>query len=67
MDIPPLRLVLEINPTAAPLTGTVNQSGAEPKAFTGWTQLGHAVDTAIAAAAADTTKPHLGHEEGATP
>jgi hypothetical protein len=67
MDVPPLRLVLEIDPTTAPLTGKLSQCGSEPKTFTGWTQLGHAVDTAIAAAAADTTKNQLGHEERATP
>ncbi len=63
MNIPTLRLVLEIDPTAAPLTGTLTQGGVAPKAFTGWTQLGHAVDTAITAAAANATKTHLGQQE----
>ena len=67
MEVPPLRLVLEIDPMAKPLTGILSQSGAAPQTFTGWTQLGHAVDTAIAAAAWRRTDPERDDDEAGTP
>jgi len=72
MDRHVLRLTLEIDPLAEPLVGTLRAGVGPDQTFTGWTQLGHAVDGAIQAArrAADghTTSDAAGvdrsHDEG---
>jgi hypothetical protein len=43
-------LTLRIDPAADPLTGTVGEPSGPERTFTGWTELGHAIDTAIQAA-----------------
>jgi hypothetical protein len=43
-------LTLRIDPVTDPLTGTVGEPSGPQRAFTGWTELGHAIDTAIQAA-----------------
>ena len=43
-----LRLVVEIDPDADPVAGTVRATPGVGHAFTGWTQLGHVLGQAIA-------------------
>jgi len=50
MDRPVLRLTLDIDPMAEPLVGTLHVGSGPAQDFTGWTQLGHAVEGAIQAA-----------------
>lgn len=42
-----LRLVLDVDPLADPLVGTLHAGTDPAQEFTGWTELGHAVDAAI--------------------
>lgn len=44
-----VRLVLEIDPAARPVSGTLCDERGVPQAFTGWTQLGARLDGAISA------------------
>ncbi len=48
MGRPRLRLVLEIDPTADPVAGTLREDSGPVQRFTGWTQLGHALAVVIA-------------------
>lgn len=50
MEVRLLSLVLEIDLTTDLVAGTVRDSASPTQAFTGWTQLGHVLDLAIAAA-----------------
>lgn len=43
-----MKLVLEIDPAARPVSGTVCDECGVPQPFTGWTQLGAMLDGAIA-------------------
>jgi hypothetical protein len=46
----PMKLVLEIDPAADPVCGTLCDERGVPQAFTGWTQLGAILDGAISGA-----------------
>lgn len=58
MEVRWLSLVLEIDATADPISGTVRDLPGQAQAFAGWTQLGHLLDGAITAAR---QRPAAGH------
>lgn len=49
--IEPLRLTIELDPAAQPITGRVQEGGRPAVEFCGWLELLSAVDTRIDAAA----------------
>ena len=50
--VPQIRIAIELDPGAEPLSGTIRVAGEEPRPFVGWMQLAHAIDVARAAGAA---------------
>lgn len=55
-----LKLLLEIDPMAEPVAGMVREGPGPSQMFTGWTQLGHALDVAITEARHRAGAPHEG-------
>jgi hypothetical protein len=41
-----LRISIELDPGAEPVAGRITVPGAEPRAFVGWMELVHAIDSA---------------------
>jgi hypothetical protein len=60
-------LTLRIDPAADPLTDTVSDPSGPQRAFTGWTELGDTIKTAVEAARQrDATDPVFDAPAGAT-
>ena len=57
VEVPWLRLALDVDPTADPIAGTIAELGGPAREFSGWTQLGHVLSDIIAASA-------VGHHDG---
>lgn len=51
VEVPWLRLALDIDPKADPIAGTIGERDGPMRAFSGWTQLGHVLSGVIAASA----------------
>ena len=51
--VEPLRISIEIEPGTEPIAGRITVPGAAPRAFVGWMELVHAIDSARHAASED--------------